>query len=275
MTRPDSLLGRFERSIRLGPPSPRPPGDPTPEDPTDADADRRRRKVLGYTAAIVFPIVAAAALIPLRDALEHSISLLMVVPVLIVALMWGARAGALAALCAAGSYDVLHTVPYYRPAIEDADDIVETVVLLGVGLAIGVVAEVAHRATATARIRGDELSAVSGFLAQAGHDRGDQLALHASASIRTLLDARSCTWRPGYHGTVSPVLTADGGLVATTGGLVVDGGTLPDRIEIPAGRTPNERGRFIVQTGRDAVVSIEQRRAAALIATAFAGLLDP
>lgn len=105
---------------------------------------------------------------------------------------------------------------------------------------------------------------------------GEQLAEHAGSSILSLLDARECVWRPDYKGTASPVLKPDGTLTSVRiGDWNEGGGVLPGTVEIPVGYPPAEFGRFIVQTDRRANVSLEERRAAATIATTLARCIRP
>jgi K+-sensing histidine kinase KdpD len=274
----DQGLRGIQRIFTLGPGAPAPDPEPVPPYPGQRRRPDATRVLVAVAAAVALPIAFGAALIPLRDHVSQSISLLMVVPVLVVALLAGRRLGSLAALAAAVAYDVLHTQPYYRPTIDDPDDIVETVVLLVIGITIGYVAESAQRAVVAARVRREELTAVTNFMEHIGTSiSGEELAEHASTSIVRLLDARECVWRPDYQGTASPVLQPDGSLHSALpgSGRGDGGGTLPSALEIPVGRPPTERGRFVVRTNRRASVSIEERRAAATIATTLARCIGP
>jgi K+-sensing histidine kinase KdpD len=230
------------------------------------------RTALAVAVSTVVPIAFGAALIPVREQLSQSISLLMVLPVLLIALLGGARLGTLAALGAAAAFDVFHTKPYYRPTIDDPDDIVETIVLLAIGITAGYLAESAQNAIVAARVRRRELTAMTNFIENIGTPiPAETLADHASASILSLLDARECVWRSDYMGTASPVLKPDGTLTSLHGATRHEGGgALPTTIEIPVGTPPTEYGRFIVTTNQRIDVSLEERRAAAIIATALA-----
>ena len=273
----DRTLHRVQRIFTLGVAAP--PADPAP---VPAYPERRRssstvRTATAVAAATALPVAFGAALIPVREHISQSISLLMVLPVLVVALVAGRRLGSLAALAAATTFDVLHTQPYYRPTIDDPDDIVETIVLLAIGVTTGYLAESAQRAVVAARVRREELAAVTNFIEHIGTSiPGEELAEHAGASILSLLDAHECVWRPDYKGTASPVLKPDGTLSSAligTGGE--GGGTLPLTIEIPVGHPPAEFGRFVVRTNRRASVSLEERRAAANIATTLGRCIGP
>ena len=272
-----STLRGIQRLLVLGPGTPPPGPAPVPAHPERHRPNSTVRTIVAVAMATMLPVAFGAALIPLREPLSQSISLLMVLPVLVVALLGGGRLGTLAALAAAAAFDLFHTQPYYRPTIDDADDIVETIVLLAIGITTGYLAQAAQSAVVAARVRRKELAAVTNFLEHIGTPiPGEALAEHASASILSLLDARECVWRHDYKGTASPVLRPDGTLTSVT---VSDwdegGGILPSTIEIPVGYPPSEFGRFIVQTNRRANVSLEERRAAATIATTLARCIRP
>ena len=266
-----SALRGIQRLLVLGPGTPSPDPAPVPAHPQRHRPDSRARTIVAVAMATMLPVAFGAALIPLREPLSQSISLLMVLPVLVVALLGGGRLGTLAALAAAAAFDLFHTQPYYRPTIDDPDDIVETIVLLAIGITTGYLAQSAQSAVIAARVRRKELAAVTDFLEHVGtHIPGEALAEHASASILSLLDARECVWRHDYKGTASPVLRPDGTLASVTVSDWKGGGILPSTVEIPVGYPPSEFGRFIVRTNRRANVSLEERRAAATIATTLA-----
>lgn len=273
----DRALGRIQRLLVLG--ASTPPADPAA---VPAQPQRTRSRSTAQTAgavaiAVLVPVAFGAALIPLREQLSQSISLLMVLPVLVVALLAGRRLGTLASVAAAGAFVIFHTQPYYRPTIDDPNDIVETIVLLAIGITMGYLAESAQTAVVAARVRVRELTAVTDFLGHIGTPiPAEALAEHAATSILILLNARHCVWRPDYMGTASPVLRPDGTLSsARVVELDEGGGVLPGTIEIPVGYPPAELGRFIVQTDRRAVVSLEERRAAATVATTLARCVGP
>lgn len=273
----DHTLRRIQRVFTLGTSAPPPDPKPIPAYPGQRRRPDTARILVAVAAAVSLPIAFGASLIPLRDHISQSISLLMVLPVLVVALLAGRRLGTVAALAAAATYDVFHTEPHYRPTIDDPDDIVETIVLLAIGITIGYLAESAQRAVHAARVRREELAAVTNFIQHIGTAiAGEELVEHAGNSIVSVLDAHDCVWRPDYKGTASPVLQPDGSLQSALPGSDGEGGgTLPLTIEIPVGHPPTEYGRFVVRTNRRASVSLEERRAAATIATTLSRCIGP
>lgn len=266
------VMQRIQRGAWLEPD--RGPGakSPAPDRPGEA-TPVGVRAWLGATVAVVAPLVVAGGLVAVRDAIGGAASLVMVLPVLAVSVATGARAGALAALVGAAAYGVLLTEPYYRFTIADTDDVVETVVLLAIGLVVGALSDRSRRDRSITGARGREVDAVTGFL----HDLStaseiDGVTAAAERAISTLLSARSCEWRAGYHGTVGSVLRPDGSLSTGTSAPAVGSGldVLPAVVEIPVGTAPAELGRFVVRADPEAAVSIEERRAAVGVAAVVA-----
>lgn len=216
------------------------------------------------------------SLVLVRAHITQIVSLLMVLPVLLVALAGGARLGSLAAVSAAATFGILHTEPYGHLTIADPDDIVETVVLLLIGVVMGFLAEAAQRAVAAARLRRDELAAVTDVIGRMGAgQRGEELVDSAATCLGTLLRAREVTWREGYRGTAGPVLLPDGSLaVGASDAGDLGAATLPPTIEIPVGTPPVELGRFVVRTSVAGIVSREERRAASAVAGLLARVLQ-
>src|SRR5262245_5847303 len=91
-----------------------------------------------YVIAVIAPVVAAAALIPLRGDVDNTnVGLLLVVVVVAVASVGQRTAAALSALSAAAAFNFFHTEPYYSLRISSRDDVETAVLLLLVGLAVG------------------------------------------------------------------------------------------------------------------------------------------
>lgn len=272
----DRLLLHLQRALALGAPPPPTRPDSVPMVPTRRRPRSVPRALVGIASALVIPVGFGALLIVWRDELGTSISLLMVLPMLLIALAGGPRLATVAALAGAAAFDVFHTLPYYRFRIDDRDDVVETLVLLAIGVTTGVLADAARRALVVAHVRHEELTAISDFIGHIGTSLRDrELAERAGACICHLLSARECTWKPDYRGTVHPVLRSDGTLTTgAPGGSGVRDGELPPSVEIPVGYPPRDHGRFVVRSDRRTSVSLEERRAAATVAATLARCLD-
>ena len=141
-------------------------------------------------AALVAPVVVAAALIPWRDDLvSTNIALLLVVVVVAVAATGHRAAAALAALVAAGAFNFFHTQPYYSLRINSSDDVETAVLLLVVGLAV---AELAVRGQTGTGGWPNGVAATSralqglGALVAQGED-ADYVLLAAEAELTQLL----------------------------------------------------------------------------------------
>ena len=107
-------------------------------------------------AAVVGPLAAGAALIPLRDRIDNTnIALLLVVAVVAVASGGRRPAAVAAALSAAAAFNLFHTRPYYSLRIDSSDDIVTALLLLVVGIAVGELALRGRRARYEAAAEGE------------------------------------------------------------------------------------------------------------------------
>lgn len=230
------------------------------------------RMRVAYVAAIVVPLAVGALMIPLRDELDQSTALILVVPVLLVALAGGIGPGLLAALSATITFDVLLTRPYFGFAIHADDDVVAAVTLLVVGAIVGTVASrlarVDTRAGARRRTIGQFTSFVN-VVANGGTD--DQTIVDdAAAAISDILGLAGCEWRVGKAPTTAPMILPDGHLMAYLSDLSEDRARLPDHTELPVSTGAADLGRFVLRPTRDHDVSIEERRAAAAVAQLLA-----
>lgn len=274
-SRLDTYIRRARRSFFLGPARKQVGVRTVDDEPGGLVAHRARLTALSAAIALGLPVVAGVALIPLRPHLAQSISLIMVVPVFLIAAVAGARPGVVAAVSAGVTFDVLHTIPYYRFTIDDPDDIVEMVVLVAVGIVTGFIADAALGAVESTRVRHRELTALTDFLARIGRSDPDALIDEAGRSISALLLAHECRWQPGYRGTASPVLNPTGTITVSGVGTHLDSSAarLPPDLEIAVGQPPQEHGRFLVRTS-SAEISVEERYAAGSIASTLGKLLD-
>lgn len=251
----------------------RSPGRSTPRsDVPELPAARPRGRAwfVGWTlVGAGLPFVVSAMMVPVRGDIDRSTaSLVLVLPVVVVAVRGGRVPAAVSALVAPLSFDVLLTRPYHRVEIELAADVEAAVILLVVGLTVAVVVSDAAVAGTVASARAREVRALERAIAAVTH-RGpsEASAGRFCEAFTELLELRSCRWAPGYRGAAYPVLVA-GGEVA--GGPSRDRAPLPPAgAEIPVLAAGQEIGRFIVVPASERPVSREERLVAVTIADLF------
>jgi hypothetical protein len=245
-------------------------------EPTERHPLGLARTRWAYLAAVVIPWIVGAALIPVRDELDQSSALILVVPVALIALAGGLGPGLLASVSATVSFDVLLTRPYFGFAIHDNDDVVAAVTLLVVGALIGTVASRLARVDTRAVVRRRTLDGLTAFIQLIADDevdgRGDDDALRAAAAdtISQILGLSACEWEPRVGPSSAPTILPNGQLMGYSTDLGEDRAQLPDPTELPVGARDRDHGRFILRPTRGHNVSIEERRTAAAVAELLA-----
>lgn len=156
-----------------------------------------RRQVidrLALVAALVVPLAAAAAMVPLRDHVPlTNIALVMVVVVVVLALPGNRLAAALAGLGAGVWFDYFHVRPYYSFTIARHNDLETTILLLIVGVAVGELTARGRDWAARAYQASDDIArihAVAEMVAD-GSDI-DQVVLAVRNELKDLLTLREC-----------------------------------------------------------------------------------
>jgi len=184
----------------------RPPDEPVVE---SARRTARREIWLLWGAAVLGPVVVAAALTPWRDRLAAADNALILVVVIVAVATAGMRwAAAVCALSAALSFDFLLTRPYGSFRITRTSDLVTELLLLVVGLAVGDLAARGRDHRTAAREGRRNLTALHSVteLAASGRPPGD-VAREAAGQLRSLLGLRDCTFTrddPGLAARVEP-----------------------------------------------------------------------
>ena len=227
--------------------------------------------------AAVVPAAAAAALIPLGDALvSTNVALLLVVTVVVFAASGRRPAAVLAALSAALGFNVFHTVPYLSLRIESGDDIETAVLLLAVGLAVGEIALRGRRARALVAQEREDLASIHslGALVAEGEDP-DYVLLATSSELTHLLHLVDCRYElEPSDDRILPLVQRDGSVRwGPTPWNTARWGLPSDGVAIPVRSGGRRRGRFVLTAPVGLPVAKEQlAKAVALVDQAGAAL---
>ena len=218
--------------------------------------------VAGLGLAALGPLVVASLLVIVRDDLARSNAALVFVIVVVLAAALGGRwAGITAAVVSAMSYDFFLTRPYGSLKIDDAEDIVATVLLLAVGLIVGEVVVWAHRGQRQRKRGQDEIARLHRVAEQVASGARAQAVLESvRAELTDLLSLRDCRFEQPPFGVALPQLGRNGSIDIPRRRIVRGEFTLPaEGVEIPVLGRGRQVGRLVLEPNPDVGVSIEER----------------
>ena len=245
---------------------------PPPREELDAS-------IAGYAIGGLGPIVVAAALVPLREDIEHTTAVLILVVVVVLAAMAGGRgAGAMGAVVAAASFDFFLTQPYQSLRIDSEADLETTVMLLVIGLLVGQIVVFARRNRRAAERASGEIRRLRRVAEKAasGLD-SEQLADVVEEELTELLDLRECTFQREPLDIELPRLERSGTLSVTEHRYDPRGGfALPlQGVELPVLGGGETVGRFVLVPNavNNRGVSLEARIVAIALADQFGARL--
>ena len=238
---------------------------------------QRDRWIVG--GAIAAPLAAAAALIPVRDALDNTnIALLLVIAVVAFAATGRRPASVLAALSAAAGFNLFHTQPYLSFRVESSDDLETTLLLLFVGLIVGEVALRGRRARFAAAQGRHELAALHGLGAMVATGEDSDRVLRATADQLTqLLGLVECRYeRASPDDKVPALITRDGSVHwGPTPWDPAQWGLPSEGAAIEVWTHGERRGRFVLRARAGQAFSDEQLvKAVGLVDLAGASLVS-
>ena len=241
----------------------------------------RRHPVVTVAVAAAAPLVVAAALAALGEALSSATQVLVLVALVVTFSATGIRAaGVAAALSAVAWFDFFLTAPYRSFAINDPNDIEAAVLLLVIG---GIVTETARWGQRNEAALGREVGYVDGVLATAESVASDQRTAEEQARsiclrIKEVLDLDACRFEPGATAErFALTLNADGSVTKAGEMVDVERDGLPvDSVVVLPVRSGGEvRGRFLLTSGSHvARPSGRQRRVAVLLADQISSSLN-
>ena len=223
------------------------------------------------------PLVACVLLSTARDVVANTNLALVLVLVVVGAASFGSRAAGLgAAGLSAVGFDVFLTQPYGQLRIHSAADVVTTVLLLLIGVAVTELALWGRRQQARASEQQGYLDGIlqtTGSLAGAAPAR--TLIGHVEGQLVNLLDLDSANYVTVFDRT-APVLQSDGTVTRRGRPLDVDRFGLPTDTEVVVvvGSSGESRGVFqLVAVTHVTRPTLRQRQVAALLADHVAAAL--
>lgn len=242
--------------------------------------DVREHRSVMLTGAVLAPLVICAVLGAFRASVTTATGALVLVLVVVAAAATGDRwAGVLAALSGGVWLDFFLTQPYHRFAIADRDDIVVTVLLVAIGLAVTEVALWGRRQEARAGRRAGYLDGAlrTAEIVAARDESPEALVDLVCRQIADVLGVSACRFVAGpVYDYRLATLQHDG--TVTRGGrpVKVEQQGLPtnEQTALLVTRGGETLGHFVLTAAGDiAYPSLEQRRVAVLLADQVASAL--
>ncbi|HEY3096505.1 MAG TPA: DUF4118 domain-containing protein [Acidimicrobiia bacterium] len=222
----------------------------------------------GLGVAALGPIVVASLLVLVRDHIARSNAALVFVVVVVIAAALGGRwTGVVAAVVSAMSYDFFLTRPYGSLKIDQAEDIVATVLLLAVGLIVGEVVVWAHRGHRQSKRGRDEITRLHRVAEQVAAGAGaDAVLASVCAELNELLSLRDARFEQAPFGAPLPRLQRNGSIDTPRRRFMHGEFTLPkEGVELPVLGRGRLLGRLVLEPEPDVGVSIEERMVAIAI----------
>jgi K+-sensing histidine kinase KdpD len=223
-------------------------------------------------AAVLAPLAVCALLIPFRHSFDNANGALLLVLVIVAVASFGIRpAGVVAAVSSAVWFDFFLTVPYYRFAIANRDDIENTVLLVVIGAAVTEIAMWGRRQQARASRQNGYLAGVlTASRRGAAGGSAAELIDHVRAELVDVLGIDGCRFAAATTGRAdAPQLNHDGSVTRGSHVLKVERDGLPtnSEIELLVQQGGRDRGCFLLTAAaRITRPDLEQRLVAVALA---------
>jgi hypothetical protein len=230
----------------------------------------------GLGVAALGPLVVASLLVIVRDHIAGSNAALVFVVVVVLAAALGGRwAGVTAAVVSAMSYDFFLTRPYGSLKIDEAEDIVATILLLAVGLIVGEVVVWAHKGHRRSKRGQDEIARLHRVAEQvAAGGRTNDVLETVRAELTELLSLRSCEFEQPPFGMPLPRLERNGAIDVAHRRILRGEFALPaEGVEIPVLGRGRQVGRLVLVPDPYVGVSLEERVVAIAISDQLGAVL--
>lgn len=231
--------------------------------------DRGVKTLIGAAVGSLGAVFTAAALVGVRGNIQNAnVALILVLFVLLGAVTGGRGAAAISAVVAAIAFDFFHTKPYNSLKISDGNDILTTVLLLAVGLAIGEIAIRGQRIHAQHEDQQRQLGRMRRIAGlAAGGEGADDLLLAVTAELIETLDLQNAWFeRPPFTAAL-PVVARSGVIEATEHRFANGEFELPrEGVVLPVIASGRTVGRFVLIPTPGVGVSKERRLSAVALA---------
>lgn len=242
--------------------------------------ERHRSAIIA--AAAVAPLLCCAVLTAFRQDITAATAVLVLVLIIVAVAATGDRlAGIVAALSAGAGYDVFLTEPYFQLSIHNPDDIVVTVLLVLVGVAVTEIALWGRRQQARASRRTGYLEGVLGTssIIALRNASPEVLIQHVAQQIVQVLDIDDCQFVRGPGPGPQGVSLDHDGHVTRRGHVVDverDGLPTDDLTRLVVRQGDRVHGQFVLTAATRVVrPSVVQLRVAVLLADQVGAALTP
>jgi hypothetical protein len=225
--------------------------------------------LVGAAVGSLGALFTAAALVGVRGDIQNAnVALVLVLWVLLGAVTGGRASAVISALIAAVAFDFFHTKPYGSLKISDGNDVLTTVLLLAVGLAIGEIAIRSQRLHAQRADQQHQLRRMQRIAALAAGGEGvDDLLLAVTAELIEALELQNAWFeRPPFIAGLTK-LERSGVIEASEHRYANGEFELPrEGVALPVVGAGRPLGRFVLIPTPGVGVSKERRLSAVALA---------
>ena len=232
-------------------------------------SDRSVKTLIGAAVGSLGALFTAAALVGVRGDIQNAnVALVLVLFVLLGAVTGGRASAVTSAFVAAVAFDFFHTKPYGSLKISDGNDVLTTVLLVAVGLAVGEIAIRSQRVHAQREDGQRQLRRMQRIAGLAAGGEGiDDLLLAVTAELIETLELQNCWFeRPPFIAAL-PSIQRSGVIEATEHRYANGEFELPrEGVALPVAANSRTIGRFVLIPTPGVGVSKERRLSAIALA---------
>jgi K+-sensing histidine kinase KdpD len=224
------------------------------------------------------PILVAGLLVPVRPhVLNANVALVLMATVVLAASFGDRRAGIVAGMTAALSFNFFHTEPYLSLSIDSADDVETFLVLLAAGLFVGTLAgrrRALRDRAAASRQEIARLHRIADLIAHGAEPA--EVMFACERELVALLRLEACTFEAEADAPPRPTLERTGAISGGSLHYVRGGFALPiEGVVLPVLHRGQPVGSFVLRPAADTSASLEARIVAVALADQAGAVLGP